>query len=84
MPETHILAWQKHFQEFPPGDFYLQILIAQLIMMVESALGGKGQKPRAMKDIAPWLDTPSIRSKRAADQRATHLRAVRSLMDEDQ
>lgn len=83
MPATHLRAWELHFQEFPPGDFHTQTLLAQLIMMVEAMFASKESKPRKLEQIAPWLFTPSMRKQAETARLATQMRAVRAIMDEE-
>lgn len=48
-------AWNKHLQEYPPGDWNTQRLLAILCSMVASIGGGKSVKPNG---FAPWLHWP--------------------------
>ncbi len=46
------LAWREHFERYPPGDFYTQKLLADLVAMLGGFLSGK---PLTAKSVAPWL-----------------------------
>lgn len=46
------LAWREHFERFPPGDFYTQKLLADLVSMIGTFLGNKQLHPQ---EVAPWL-----------------------------
>ena len=46
------LAWREHFEKYPPGDFYLQKLVADLVVMLSRFMGGDDVTHQG---IAPWL-----------------------------
>jgi len=59
-------------RDFPPGDFLVQRLLAELIQTVEAfacGFAGKNAKPRELRDIAPWLDTPAVKRMRERQER---------------
>jgi len=74
MPAAHRQALRLHYAEYPPGDFRMQYLLAQLIIMFHSANKDKKSPPLKLGDFAPWLVTASMRKKR----RDTNESAMRS------
>lgn len=60
MPSTDYMGWEGHLRRCPPGDFLLQRLVAELIIVLEHFMAGFADKkakakPRTLKQIAPWL-----------------------------
>ena len=52
-----IRAWERHFDHFPPGDRYAQMLLANLSIMFQGANKSKEQPGLNMMQVAPWLLT---------------------------
>jgi len=76
MPSAHRQALRLHYSEFPHGDFRVQQLLAQLIIMFHAANKDKKSKPLEMKDVAPWLVTASARKA----QRQRQEQSVRTML----
>jgi len=84
MPATHFTAWERHLRDFPPGDFLTQTLVADLIHVVETFMcgfAGKDAKPRARKDIAPWLDTRAAKRVRERELQHKRMATVRQIIN---
>ena len=56
-----------HLDNFPAGDFYLQMLVATLCAMVAGLMGSK--RSLTPYDFAPWLRSPEERKKLAAAEK---------------
>ena len=52
LPPAEQRAWQGHFEKYPYGDFYTQMLLAHIWTSVQQFGGNKNAHPRM---IAPWL-----------------------------
>ena len=72
MPAAEYAGWVDHFGHFPPGDYLLQMLIAQLLAMLDAVFGGKHKNPF---DWAPWLETPTKRREKAQEKEKARLMA---------
>ncbi len=46
------LAWREHLERYPPGDFYTQKLLADILSVLVTFMG---KKQISSKDVAPWL-----------------------------
>ena len=76
MTAAEYAGWLAHLARCPPGDFFVQFLLARLICSFENFLG-RNVRPH---DVAPWLPrnapTPAEReADRAAREEALVARA---------
>ncbi len=65
MTPAELQGWALHLDRFPPGDFYLQHIMAAIWAQLESFFR-KGSVTKY--DIAPWLMPSEEREKLQAEQ----------------
>lgn len=72
-------GWAMHLRRYPPGDFLSQSILAAIWAMLARVFGNKEAEPSM---IAPWLDDPEERLRRAdRSQRAFVYKQLQALQD---
>ncbi len=74
-------GWARHFERFPPGDPLAQRILAQIWADLRTMFssGGRIYHPH---DVAPWLETPELREKKAERQRRNWVATVAAAYSE--
>ena len=72
-------GWYSHFRAFPPGDFYVQNILARLCALIATALSGETVSPA---EYAPWINWKMDLAGAEAAQERTELAGLAALMEQ--
>ena len=76
MPAMEYQMWNEHLLKYPFGDYYAQLLLAQLLLTVLKVGGSKSDLK--IEDVAPWLfhKTPEELEKQEGEMLAARMQQI--------
>ena len=55
MSAIEYAGWQDHFLRYPHGDYYVQLLLSQIVALLANMFKKSGSRSIKLEEIAPWL-----------------------------